>query len=97
LARSGRLTARSAHTAVASGGRFSPLGQAYLSVSRELDLRGSFRSNDEMDRALAILAETPAADELITHAFPLDRASEAFGVATDGHASCKVLLEFDGS
>jgi L-idonate 5-dehydrogenase len=71
-----------------------PLG---LLVSRELDLRGSFRFSDEMDRALAILAGTPAADELITHAFPLDRASEAFGVATDGDTSCKVLLEFDGS
>ena len=71
-----------------------PLG---LLVSRELDLRGSFRFSDEMDRALAVLAETPAADELITHAFPMDRASEAFDMATNGEASCKVLLEFDGS
>ncbi|WP_411721850.1 alcohol dehydrogenase catalytic domain-containing protein [Mycetocola sp.] len=66
-------------------------------VSRELDLRGSFRFHDEMDRALAVLAETPAADELITHAFGLDEVSTAFGVATNGEASCKVLLEFDGS
>ena len=71
-----------------------PLG---LLVSRELDLRGAYRFNGEMDRALAVLAETPAADELITHAFPLERASEAFGVAADGDTSCKVLLEFDGS
>lgn len=71
-----------------------PLG---LLVSRELDVRGSFRFSDEMDRALAVLAETPAADELITHTFPLDRASDAFGMAVNGEASCKVLLEFDGS
>lgn len=71
-----------------------PLG---MLVSRELDLRGSFRFHDEMDRALAVLAETPAADELITHAFPLDQASDAFGTAVNGEASCKVLLEFDGS
>ncbi|MET0480553.1 MAG: hypothetical protein ABWZ69_04290 [Mycetocola sp.] len=44
-----------------------------------------------------MLAETPAAEELITHAFPLEQATEAFGVATNGEASCKVLLEFDGS
>jgi L-idonate 5-dehydrogenase len=71
-----------------------PLG---LLVSRELNLRGSFRFHDEMDRALAVLAETPAADELITHAFGLDQAIDAFGIATNGDASCKVLLEFDGS
>jgi L-idonate 5-dehydrogenase len=71
-----------------------PLG---LLVSRELNLRGSFRFSDEMDRALAVLADTPAADALITHDFPVDRASEAFDMATNGEASCKVLLEFDGS
>jgi L-idonate 5-dehydrogenase len=71
-----------------------PLG---LLVSRELNLRGSFRFHDEMDRALAVLAETPAADELITHTFGLDEAPEAFAIASDGRASCKVLLEFDGS
>ncbi|WP_229728047.1 alcohol dehydrogenase catalytic domain-containing protein [Mycetocola zhadangensis] len=71
-----------------------PLG---LLVSRELELRGSYRFNDEMDRALAVLAETPAADELITHTFPLDQATEAFATASTGESSCKVLLEFDGS
>jgi L-idonate 5-dehydrogenase len=93
-------------TTVAIGGTIVQVGNLPLDpislpmgllVSRELDLRGSFRFADEMDRALAILAETPAADELITHDFPVDRATEAFGVATDGRASCKVLLEFDGS
>lgn len=71
-----------------------PLG---LLVSRELDLRGSFRFAEELDRALVVLADTPAADELITHTFPLDRATEAFATATDGGASCKVLLELNGS
>jgi hypothetical protein len=50
-----------------------------------------------VDRALAVLAETPVAGELITHAFGLDAASVAFGIVTDDQASCTVLLEFNGS
>ncbi len=91
---------------VAVGGTIVQLGNLPLDpialplallVSHELDLRGAFRFTDEMDRALAVLRETPAADDLITHTFPLERVGEAFAVAADGGASCKVMLEIDAS
>ena len=62
-------------------------------VSREITLRGSQRFELELDEAIAILADTPALDAVVTHVFPLAAAQEAFDVAADGATSTKVLLE----
>ncbi|NYI07359.1 L-idonate 5-dehydrogenase [Allostreptomyces psammosilenae] len=64
-----------------------------LLVSREIDLRGAFRFDDEFDDALRLLAATPALEALITDVLPLDRAGDAFRLAADRTRSCKVLLE----
>ncbi|OMH26969.1 L-idonate 5-dehydrogenase [Tersicoccus phoenicis] len=65
-----------------------------LLVSRELDYRGTYRFVNEIDRAVEVLAATPAAETVITHEFALDETDEAFATAADGQRSCKVLLRF---
>ena len=43
-----------------------------LAITRELELRGSFRFNDEIDEVIAALADgTLHMDPVITHEFPL--------------------------
>ncbi|MDJ0456933.1 L-idonate 5-dehydrogenase [Arthrobacter sp. NQ7] len=66
-----------------------------LAIARELDLRGSFRFNDEIDQVIAALADGSLHIEpVITHQFPLADAVHAFDVAKDSTASGKVLLSF---
>lgn len=66
-----------------------------LAVARELDLRGSFRFNDEIDDVLAALADgSLAVEPVITHEFPAADALAAFEVARDPAVSTKVLLHF---
>jgi L-idonate 5-dehydrogenase len=66
-----------------------------LAITRELDLVGSFRFNDEIDDVIAALADGSLyADPVITHTFPVDDTLEAFAIAADPRASGKVLLEF---
>lgn len=62
-------------------------------VSKEIQLRGTFRFNTEVDDAIALLAEHPEFSDIITHVFPLDDAADAFAVAADSAASGKVLVE----
>ncbi len=66
-----------------------------LAITRELELVGSFRFNDEIDPVIAALADgsLPVAP-VITHTFGLDRVMEAFTVAADPTRSSKVLLDF---
>ena len=53
-----------------------------LAITRELELVGSFRFNDEIDEVIAALADgTLNVDPVITHEFPLAEALEAFDVA----------------
>ena len=61
-------------------------------VSKELQLRGTFRFDDEIDDAIALLARHPEIEGVITHEIPADRAEEAFAVARDSEASGKVLV-----
>ena len=69
-----------------------------LAITRELDLVGSFRFNDELDDVLAALADgSLAADPVVTHVFPFERALEAFETAKDSRRSGKVLLSFDAA
>ena len=66
-----------------------------LAITRELELLGSFRFNDEIDEVIRALADgTLFVDPVVTHEFPLDRALEAFEMARNSAESGKVLLDF---
>ena len=66
-----------------------------LAITRELELKGSFRFNDEIDHVIAALADgSLQIDPVITHEFPVEQALEAFGVARNSAESGKVLLSF---
>ena len=61
-------------------------------VSRELELRGTLRFNDEIDHAIRLLDANPGLEQVITHVYPAGQAVEAFATAADSDASGKVLL-----
>jgi L-iditol 2-dehydrogenase/L-idonate 5-dehydrogenase len=66
-----------------------------LAITRELELVGSFRFNDEIDAVIAALADgSLMIDPVITHEYPMAQALEAFAVAKDASRSSKVLLRF---
>lgn len=72
-----------------------PLVLAAL-VSKELQWRGCFRFDDEIDEAVRLLASSPEADAVISHVVPADEAADAFAVAKDSEASGKVLIDVWG-
>jgi L-idonate 5-dehydrogenase len=61
-------------------------------VSKELQLRGAFRFDDEIDRAVELLEANPGIEDVITHELPAGQAREAFAVAKDSETSGKVLI-----
>lgn len=61
-------------------------------ISKEVALLGTFRFNDEVDEAVALLAAAPEIERVVTHVLPLDQAVEAFAVARDSRASSKVVV-----
>jgi L-idonate 5-dehydrogenase len=61
-------------------------------VSRELQLRGTFRFRDEIDEAIRLLLEHPELAGVITHEIPADDALAAFRTAKDSEVSGKVLV-----
>ncbi len=63
-------------------------------VSREIDLRGSYRFVDEISDAVAALAEGLDIGPVVSHEFGLDDLEQAFATAADSRSSCKVLLRF---
>ncbi|MGP5388369.1 L-idonate 5-dehydrogenase [Glutamicibacter arilaitensis] len=66
-----------------------------LAITRELELVGSFRFNDEIDQVLAALADgSLQVSEAVTHEFPVADSLEAFETAKDSGRSGKVLLNF---
>lgn len=66
-----------------------------LAITRELELLGSFRFNDEIDEVLAALTDGSLfVDPVVTHEFDAADAPEAFAVARDSAVSGKVLLRF---
>lgn len=66
-----------------------------LAITRELELVGSFRFNDEIDEVITALADgSLVVDPVITHEFSFDEALQAFEVAKDASRSSKVLLRF---
>jgi L-idonate 5-dehydrogenase len=62
-------------------------------VSKELQLRGTFRFNDEIDAAITLLDQNPQIEQVITHVLPIEDVDQAFAVAADSEASGKVLVE----
>jgi L-idonate 5-dehydrogenase len=66
-----------------------------LAISRELELVGSFRFNDEIDEVLEALSDgSLSVDAVVSHEFAAADALEAFAVARDASVSGKVLLRF---
>jgi len=66
---------------------FAPL------VSKEISLKGTFRFQDEIDTAVAMLAEHPEMAKVITHTFSLADAIAGFEMAKNSQESGKVLIE----
>jgi L-idonate 5-dehydrogenase len=66
-----------------------------LAITRELDLKGSFRFNNEIDDVITALADgTLHIGPVITHEYPLSQGLEAFATAKNSAESGKVLLNF---
>ncbi len=66
-----------------------------LAITRELELLGSFRFNDEIADVISALADgSLVVDPVVTHTFALEDGLEAFEVAKNSALSGKVLLDF---
>ncbi|MCR1159853.1 L-idonate 5-dehydrogenase [Paenarthrobacter sp. UW852] len=66
-----------------------------LAITRELELLGSFRFNDEIEDVIVALADgSLQVDPVVTHEFDLAHGLEAFDVAKNPAESGKVLLNF---
>ncbi|MBS1881903.1 MAG: L-idonate 5-dehydrogenase [Actinobacteria bacterium] len=66
---------------------------ANLVVTRELELVGAYRFNDEIKDAVELLDTDDLAGNVITRKVPLHRAADAFAIAADPTHAGKVLLE----
>jgi len=73
-----------------------PINLAPL-VSKEIQLRGTFRFNDEIDAAITLLDQNPQIEQVITHVLPLENVNEAFAIAADAEISGKVMVEVSAS
>jgi L-idonate 5-dehydrogenase len=74
-----------------------PLPQNVI-VAKELTLVGSFRFHAEFALAVQLINEGRIQlAPMITGAFPLDRAREAFELASDRRRAMKVLLDFEAA
>jgi L-idonate 5-dehydrogenase len=62
-------------------------------VSKEIQMRGTFRFNDEIDAAITLLGQSPQIEQVVTHVLPLEDVSEAFAIAANPEISGKVLVE----
>lgn len=63
-------------------------------VSKEVQLRGTFRFSTEIDEAVDLLASAPSIATVVTHVFPAAEAVAGFEIAKDSSESGKVLIEF---
>jgi L-idonate 5-dehydrogenase len=61
-------------------------------VSKEAQLRGTFRFSNEIEQAVELLASRPELEQVITHELPAEKADEAFAIAKDSDASGKVVV-----
>lgn len=65
-------------------------------VAKEITLRGTFRFENELDGAIAMLASSGHLEAVVTRTFPLRDAVEAMETATDPAVPGKVVLLLDG-
>jgi L-idonate 5-dehydrogenase len=72
-------------------GEARPVALAPL-ITKEAALLGTFRFDEELDAAVALLAEHPRFDVVISHTRPLSDAVAAFDLAADPGRSSKVAL-----
>jgi L-idonate 5-dehydrogenase len=61
-------------------------------VAKEIQLRGTFRFNTEVDDAIEMLSQNEWIGKAISHTYKLDQVIEAFEVAKDSARSGKVLV-----
>ena len=64
-------------------------------VSKEIELKGTFRFKDEIDQAITLLDQSPWIASSITHEFTIDQAVEAFEMAKNSEQSGKVLVSLN--
>jgi len=64
-------------------------------VSKEIQLRGTFRFDVEIDDAIGLLAACPDFEDVITHEYGLEESGAAFAVAADSEVSGKVLIRVE--
>ena len=77
------------------GGQFSV--PQNMIVTKEIEVRGSFRFDKEFALAAALIGSRRAdVRPLLTQVFPFRDAVEAFAVASDRRRAMKVQLSFDG-
>jgi L-idonate 5-dehydrogenase len=62
-------------------------------VSKEIQVRGTFRFNDEIDAAITLLDQNPQIEQVVTHVLPFEEVKEAFAIAGNPELSGKVLVE----
>ena len=71
----------------------TPVSVALAPLSqKELTWVGTMRFDNEVDEAIAMIAEAPDVAEVITHVIGVDQALEAFAIAKDSQVSGKVLV-----
>jgi len=75
------------------GGGDLPVALAGL-VNKELTMVGTFRFNNEIDDAVALIAAHPEVGQVVTHVMPASEAEKAFETAKDSQESGKVLVRF---
>jgi L-idonate 5-dehydrogenase len=68
-----------------------------LVVTREIEVVGSFRFIGEYAEAVAALADGLDVGPLMSGIYPLDRAREAFELASDRRAATKVQLDLEAA
>jgi L-idonate 5-dehydrogenase len=66
-------------------------------VSKEIQLRGTFRFNDEIDAAITLLDQNPQIEQVVTHVVPFEDVNEAFAIAANPEISSKVLVEISAT
>jgi L-idonate 5-dehydrogenase len=62
-------------------------------VSKEIQLRGTFRFNDEIDAAITLLDQNSQIEQVVTHVLSFEDVNEAFAIAANAEISGKVLVE----
>jgi len=61
-------------------------------ISKEVEYRGCFRFDNEIDDAITLLANDSNIQKVITHVVEASKVTEAFDAAKDSEASGKVLV-----